>query len=264
MNLERNSLDKAIANAVGVIGHRKSYPNSFYPQSAGRILPLLKDVIETPPGRLLDIGCAVGFMAAVTSQFGYEVHCIDTFNNMSDGVIQKFNLHYLKCIIESPPIPYQDNFFDIVILSEVIEHFNYSPLVPLKEIYRILKPGGLLFLTTPNVASIFSIYPLLRGENIYEPIDVSLRDGWQKTEAQHRIFRDMHFRRYNIKEIRYLMQLSGFSIIKYKSLLRGIPSTRNVPKKLFYHFARITAALTNSRFWGDTIYIVAEKPKSAI
>jgi len=47
---------------------------------------------------------------------------------------------------------YADNFFDIIILFELIEHIQ-NPSNLLKECHRILKPGGILLLNTPNAAS---------------------------------------------------------------------------------------------------------------
>jgi SAM-dependent methyltransferase len=51
------------------------------------------------------------------------------------------------------PLPYVDSRFDAVISMEVIEHV-VDPLPWLKEVLRVLRPGGTLFLTTPNYASL--------------------------------------------------------------------------------------------------------------
>ncbi|HEX7475151.1 MAG TPA: class I SAM-dependent methyltransferase [Dehalococcoidales bacterium] len=251
-----------INKALDVIGRGDSYPSSFYPKSAGRILPLLNDIAKITPGRVLDVGCGVGLMASVIAQLGFESHCLDAYKNIDEKVIRTFNLRFLECNVELSPIPYDSNSFDVVILSEVLEHFHANPLVPLKEIYRILKPEGLLFLTTPNVASIFSFYTLLRGDNVSTSIETVLHGGGRHPEGQGLRLYDMHFRCYTIKEIRYLMSEVGFSIIKYKSLVRGEPSTRKFPRKLFLLLARRIAALTNSRLWGETIYIIAKKTAS--
>jgi len=58
-------------------------------------------------------------------------------------------------------LPFTDNFFDIVVSSETIEHVE-NPRFFLKEIYRILKKGWIFILSTPNTETIFSkIYFLL-------------------------------------------------------------------------------------------------------
>jgi 2-polyprenyl-3-methyl-5-hydroxy-6-metoxy-1,4-benzoquinol methylase len=46
-------------------------------------------------------------------------------------------------------LPFEENHFDLVISSEVIEHTE-DPYLAVKEFYRVLKPGGILALTVPN------------------------------------------------------------------------------------------------------------------
>lgn len=78
------------------------------------------------------------------------------------------------------PIEYGDNMFDVVILMEVIEHINdVDPSIYhsswqgngttfiLEECYRVLKPGGILFLTTPNCNSIKSLKQMLEYKHPY-------------------------------------------------------------------------------------------------
>jgi SAM-dependent methyltransferase len=256
------SIEKAIKNAFDVIGSSNEYPSSFYPRSAGRMWPVLRDLTKVSPGKLLDIGCGVGFMSSIMSQLGFEVHCIDASQDIDGEVIRKFNLHFSLCNIESSPIPYSDNSFDIVVLTEVLEHFNYNPLVPLEEIKRILKPEGLLFLTTPNIASIFSLYTIMMGDNVQGSLNMILGNVWRNDYGKHQVFRDMHFRCYTNKEVKQLMKMLGLSIVRHRSIVRGEPSTRNLPRKLFLYLAKSIVALTNSRLWGDTIYVIAKKAKS--
>jgi len=57
------------------------------------------------------------------------------------------------CDLNKEKLPYPDNQFDIIIFTEVIEHI-YNPGFVLKEINRILKPKGKLYLSTPNLINI--------------------------------------------------------------------------------------------------------------
>jgi len=59
-------------------------------------------------------------------------------------------------------IPLLDNGCDLIIFMEVIEHL-YNPVFVLKEFYRILKPGGQLYLTTNNISYLPGIFRVLRG-----------------------------------------------------------------------------------------------------
>ncbi len=58
--------------------------------------------------------------------------------------------------------PYADESFDTVVCGELIEHLFHDPMHMMSEINRILKPGGHLLLTTPNVASLRSVSAVMQ------------------------------------------------------------------------------------------------------
>ena len=63
-------------------------------------------------------------------------------------------LHSADVIEPGAPLPYPSGRFDLVVSMDVIEHVKEPGLLPwLREIFRVTKPGGLVFLTTPNYAS---------------------------------------------------------------------------------------------------------------
>jgi SAM-dependent methyltransferase len=69
--------------------------------------------------------------------------------------------------VERDPFPYADREFDIVLCCELIEHLGVDPSQMLCQCHRVLKPGGYLILTTPNVARLDNVFRLLSGRNIY-------------------------------------------------------------------------------------------------
>ncbi len=71
--------------------------------------------------------------------------------------------------VESQKLPYADESFDYVLFCEVIEHLLMDPAATLREVWRILKPGGRLILTTPNVARLENVARLIQGSNMYDP-----------------------------------------------------------------------------------------------
>ncbi len=64
---------------------------------------------------------------------------------------------------EKDRFPYADEYFDTVLCGELIEHLFEDPMHMMSEINRILKPGGHLVLTTPNIASFRGISAILQG-----------------------------------------------------------------------------------------------------
>jgi SAM-dependent methyltransferase len=100
----------------------------------------------------LDIGAGRGeLIALLRAQLPVESSACDfhTERFAAEGVpVERVNLN-------TEPLPYPDRVFDLVTCSEVIEHLeNYRAL--LREANRVLKPGGLLVVTTPNVLNAYS------------------------------------------------------------------------------------------------------------
>lgn len=102
------------------------------------------------PGRLLDVGCGAGHLLNRIRQLGWEVEGIDFDEN---AVEQAKKLYQLKAQTgDLKTIAYPNNSFDVITLKHVIEHIP-EPVELLQECYRILKTGGRLIMTTPNIQS---------------------------------------------------------------------------------------------------------------
>lgn len=103
--------------------------------------------------RCLDIGCAWGALALFTAKVcNADVYCIDKYNRwLSEVLKKKYNLNFCVNSIETDPVP-QDIRFDLIILTEVLEHFWFHPLPTLKKIKSLLNTSGRLYLSTPDAA----------------------------------------------------------------------------------------------------------------
>ena len=85
-------------------------------------------------------------IAAVTSITGEQFECeLDLFDAEKDR------------------FPYDDEYFSTVICGELIEHLTEDPMHLMSEINRILKPGGHVVLTTPNICSLRAMAAILQG-----------------------------------------------------------------------------------------------------
>jgi len=69
--------------------------------------------------------------------------------------------------IETDDLPFGDNSLDLISACEILEHCEYFPSRISNEIYRVLRPGGMLLITVPNVSAIANILKLMSHRNIY-------------------------------------------------------------------------------------------------
>lgn len=65
------------------------------------------------------------------------------------------------CDLESESLPFEDDSFGMIIFNEIFEHLRADLIAILQDLRRILRPGGLLLLSTPNQRSLAGIYNLL-------------------------------------------------------------------------------------------------------
>lgn len=103
---------------------------------------------------LLDAGCGTGWFSKKASELGANVTSMDLGENLLNLVKEKCDSERIVgSVLE---IPFEDNSFDVVINTEVIEH-TPDPEKAVAELSRVLKPGGLLILTVPNITWKWSV-----------------------------------------------------------------------------------------------------------
>lgn len=100
-------------------------------------------------GKVLEVGCGEGYGVDILADKATEYVAIDKFQTNLDAYQGKYpHLKFQQMTI--PPLQFADNEFDSLVTFQVIEHVEEDELM-VKEMARVLKPGGLLVLTTPNI-----------------------------------------------------------------------------------------------------------------
>ncbi len=127
------------------------------------------DLIEartnTGRGRLLDIGCGYGFFLKEMKLRGWDVEGVEVSQTGRQYTRDKWGIHVYSQPVEDIDIP--ENSFDVVTLFYLIEHVN-DPLALLREVNRILSPGGLILLRWPHTTPIVRLLgPLSRKLDLY-------------------------------------------------------------------------------------------------
>ena len=103
--------------------------------------------------RIADVGAQPFILSAMLRALGYEVVAIDVEPELYIDIAKRFNIRVIKSDLERDRIEVPDEYFNCVVLSEVLEHLNpYYVKFALSEINRILRKEGVLILTTPNIA----------------------------------------------------------------------------------------------------------------
>ena len=137
--------------------HRNIDPNWSYAPTYFRQVAFVDRWITTllPAARILDIGCGEGVLVEKYAAQGRQIKGLDL--NYSSSLVQRGDVLAM---------PYPDGAFEAVLLLDVLEHLQFCNQLPaLREIRRILAPGGTLVAAIPNLAHFNSrVRMLLKGQ----------------------------------------------------------------------------------------------------
>ncbi len=127
-------------------------------------------------GSLLDVGCATGVFLDIARKRGWDTYGVEISEYGSHYARDSFVLKVQTGTLEEAGFPADS--FDVVTMWDVIEHV-VDPDGTIAEVYRVLKPGGLILILTPNQSSLINdiayfLYKLSRklsflAAKIYDP-----------------------------------------------------------------------------------------------
>lgn len=148
-------------------------------------------VLASSPLRVLDVGCEFAVCSLfMKRQCGLEVIGLDAPWRAEE--LQDYwrcnGLDVRACDIIHDPLPFEEASFDVILLPEVIEHLRCPPVLVIKRLLPLLKRGGRLIVTTPNVCRLSNILHLLEGRNIILPLmDTQGQPGVHPTDNWYHI-----------------------------------------------------------------------------
>ena len=166
-----------------------------YGMSHTRRSRILKLVGNPENKKVLDIGCASGYMGSRLKEAGAYVVGVDISSKAIDIAKGRLNEAYL---VEPGQIlpPGNRDLFDIVLLTEVIEHI-FDPVPILSEIREHINAGGFLIITPPNFMTWTNRLRFLFGNFRY---------------ADQGMFDFGHIRWFTYQYLKEIIQKSGFKI----------------------------------------------------
>ncbi len=196
--------------------NRKAEPTPLAHQAIhDTVIGILQDL---PRGALLDVPAGEGALAARLIDAGFEVRCCDLYPEIFqlDGVdIHRGNL--------DANLPFTDRSFEYVTCLEGLEHIE-NPQQAMREFARVLKPGGHLIVSVPNILNIEErLKWLLHGyTSHFKPISRAAAERLQ-AEYDDRVEIAAHVNPIGYSELRYILEKHGFQIL---SVHRDKPKTR--------------------------------------
>lgn len=165
--------------------------------------------------KILDVGCYPYHLGAALEKMGYEVWGISSthepINNKRVAILN----------IETDKFPYKNNFFDLVLCSEVIEHLPHSPVPAIREMYRVTKPSGHILITTPNINRSINQGKMLLGKAPVYSIDAFLENEGKGSNLYHR-----HNREFTLSELLRLTRHAGWQITRATRFVSYTPFRR--------------------------------------
>lgn len=210
-----------------------------------------------PPGKLLEIGVGGGRFLSRMKKINWDVSGIDYDPNVAGKIQEKYgvNIHIGDLI----QLDFPSNSFDVIVMGQTVEHLS-NPVAVFNKCFQLLKPGGRLVVTTPNIESL--------GESIF-------KEHWRGWEPPR------HLHLYSVASLKTLASVTSFSVQEirtyacdsatgyYSSCLsaafydsREMSASMLAKTMIWSHWMELKEAAINRRTGkaGQGIFMVALKP----
>jgi 2-polyprenyl-3-methyl-5-hydroxy-6-metoxy-1,4-benzoquinol methylase len=162
-------------NEIASLSENDYYVEKYKKDESSYWIPIPKWIEEDSKTlkfrNCLDIGMAYGTLALFAQKkSGCDVFGIDfTDTYISKKLLKKYNFNFDVCNIELEDITWNEKF-DLIILTEVLEHFNFYPVPTLQKIRNLLSEKGIVYLSTPDAADWGKLDTFASFEEIPMPI----------------------------------------------------------------------------------------------
>ncbi|MBI4040656.1 MAG: class I SAM-dependent methyltransferase [Deltaproteobacteria bacterium] len=147
-----------------------------------------------PRGKLLDVGCNMGFFLKKTMECGYEGYGIDPSPSLTEIGKKNLNLNIETAFLEKTT--HEKNFFDVITFTDVFEHL-VNPQEILSKAKSLLKKDGILLIKVPNAK--FNLFKWFVIRKILKNKTYDIFDSYE------------HVVHYTDKTLTSMLRLCGFT-----------------------------------------------------
>ncbi len=195
---------------------------------SGRILNLTKEFIPDKNSAIVDAASASGSLLSQLSEVGYKNLTGVDIDDYRHEEARKFPFKKLDLCFDK--FPWADNSLDAVISSQTVEHLE-NPFHFMREVSRILKPGGILIVSTPNPFHILNRLLFLRRGDIYH----FLEGDNHITFFTRSIFKKTFLKYFRLLATRYGKAEFKHRLFNWiKPLKRSLPSNQWFSRYIYY------------------------------
>lgn len=190
---------------------------------------MFKNAVRGLDLKILDIGCGTGALGAYFEEnqkckvYGVEI------SERAYLEAKKNIFSVIKGNVEVMDLPYESNFFDVVIMGDVLEHL-INPTGSLKKLIDVLKPGGKIYITVPNIRH----WKTLSG--------LVFRDSWDYQSWG--ILDYTHLRFYTKTSILKMLKSNNLRVINVERVIQKPSKSRVFNSCTFGLFAGFLASHT--------------------
>jgi len=185
----------------------------------------INQTVKLSNKKLLDIGAFYGQFISIAKKYGALVSAADISRNGLKYINENITSDVYQCQYLTE-LKLQEESFSVITSFETIEHIS-NPLIELKEIFRLLKKDGMLFIAVPS--SGYIKFKTILSRFLLKKLLIKIGSNKNRLLLVH-----SHFFSFSPKSIKILLNKAGFKSVKIMVLKRKTDNSKGFLKKLLF------------------------------